>query len=342
MTKAWKYSLFAIIGIIFCTVSLLSGEKTGDDEFLKINAAVKPEKGTVGDILEYRVTIAGKEMKGVDILLPEKKEFYPDENPAAGKGKKKTGEEQDEDDPARHVPLYVIHSAKKEDSSDKEMTYIAVVMRLSYYRPGTFALPEIEISGKDKIKVGYKIPSVEISALNSEAQLQEIEPPLALGGNYYRLIILIAAAVIVTLLALWGYRYLKKRREAAQAIVPEVDPLEAFLKEMDDLGGRALIVNGKVEEYIVGVSMIFRRYLSRLFHFDATEMTSAEIDDTLKKISRRFNTKAYHDEIMLRFGLWDLSKFAEFTPSEDVLLESHEKTMGLARNLREVAGHVAT
>lgn len=330
--------LIAILIFILLTLPAVSAGK-GD---LRISAGVKPKETTVGSSMEYRVSIAGDDLSKVEILLPEKREFFPPEKKEEKKkGKKKDAGEQDSDEenPSSFVPLYVIHSARKEDSSEKDLSYVTVIMRLSYFRPGTYQLPLIEIKGADKISVAYKIPTVTVKPLNKEGQLSEIEPPLDLGGNYTRLILIIAATVLLTLLGVFVYRYVKRRREEAAAVEVVIPPIEIFRSELKKLKGEKLIAADRVEEYIVGISTIFRRYLSGVLDFDAMEMTTDEVNRTLKKLKRRHNLDPYHDVIMSAFNLWDLSKFAEFTPSKEILSENLKTTSSLAENLNRETGH---
>jgi len=315
------------------------------DDYPTVKAVVNPEKATAGQVIEYSVTIAGKNSRDVKILLPEKRIFYPDrqekkKDPAKKQEKQSQKISAGKNDSAvpetaKEVPLYIIHSAQKKDSSEEGMTYLTVNVKLSFYRPGHWLLPEIEIFGSDKIKIGYRVPGVEISELNPESKLEEIEPPLDLGGNYFRLIMLIAGAVILTLLGVFLFRYIrKKRREKAADIVP-VPPIEVFMDEIHRLEGKRLIEEDRIEEYVVGISQIFRRFLSSLLGFDALEMTTDEIDDKLKKLLSKDAYIKYHDVVMNSFNLWDLSKFAEFTPSSDVLLANLEKTRSIGKKLSE-------
>jgi len=329
-----------------CIISLLAmlllptlyGNGKGE---VKISAGVTPKETTVGSSVEYRVSIAGKELSKIEILLPEEREFFPDPKKEDTKKKKKKpgDEEETENEAAAFVPLYEIHSARKEDSSEKDISYLTVVMRLSYYRPGTYSLPPIEIKSADKKSITYAIPTVTLKPLNEKGQLQQIEPPLDLGGNYTRLIIIIVMTVLLTLAGFFIYRYIKKRREAAAAEEIVIPPIETFRSEMEKLQGEKLIETEKTEEYVFGVSTVFRRFLSGLLEFDAMEMTTEEVNRILKKTGRRLGVEVFHDEIMTAFNLWDLSKFAEFTPSKEILLENLKKTGELAEKMNRKMDH---
>ncbi len=298
----------------------------GSEGIPEIKAVVTPKEATVGELMEYSVSIAGKNLRGIDVRRPEKDILFPEKKPVPGNKK-------EEDDAADSVPVYVIHSASKEDSSQGDLTYITIKISLSYYRPGNYRLPEVGIYGSDKIPIGYRVPEVKINPVNKEMKLEDIEPPLELGGNYTRVIILVLAAAVLTALVIFLVRYLKARRRRREETVVVTPPLEKFLEELRKLEPEKLIARGKTEEYVVGISGIFRRYISSLLDFDAMEMTSEEITGWIGKILPRHLTDRFRDPFSRCFNMWDLSKFAEFTPSEDLLLENCSITRKLAEEL---------
>ncbi len=331
--NAMKIKILSLIaaGVLFFSVS--PARTSGDEPLIK--AIVRPQSSTVGAVLEYRINIAGRGLSAKDfqILLPEKKECYPEKEGAPAPAKNKNGEE--DENPAEAVPLYVIHRATRDDRSTEGVFDLTAVLELSFFRPGKYSLPGIDIKNARGEKVAYQVPVVEIKETNAQGTLEEIEPPLDLGGNYTRLIILIAAVIAATLAAVFLFRYIKRKR-AEKAAKPEpVPPLEIFLRDMAKLGGADLIAAGKIEEYVFGVSMIFRKFLSSLYNIDATEMTSDEIDRLLKKVMSRESYARNGAVIMQSFHLWDLSKFAEFAPSQEILEANLEKTGRMARNLSE-------
>lgn len=320
--------------LIVCAALLFGAAAAADEaEAPKIKATVTPDKATVGTILEYRVTIAGKGLSGISIAPPEKREVYPPEAARDSPTPVKEGGEGEKEDPARYVPLYVIHSIKKDDRSDKAMTDITVKMQVSFYRPGTWSLPDIDIKGADGVAIGYKVPTVTVAAVNDKGDFQEIEPPLALGGNWWRLAILILVLAVLAAAGLVAWRYINPvldKRRKAPAVVP---PIDIFLREIEQFNGDRLIEEDRIEDFVFGISLIFRKFLSLQFRFDAAEMTTYEIENKIKKIFPGHIHEAYAGQIIDLFNLWDLSKFAEFTPTKELLHGSLGKTMDLARKI---------
>lgn len=318
------------IVILFGLCIIMNAYADGDDYPL-VKAIVSPKDASIGTPLEYRVNVTGEDLKDIEIVLPDKRELYPE--PETIVKKKDSDEDPEEDDPSIHVPVYVIHNARKEDRSEKSMDSFTVVLQMSYYRPGKYSLPEIEIFDRDKIKIGYRIPEIEVKGLNEKGELQDIEAPLDLGGNYYRVIFLILGVAAFTALSIFLYKYLKKRREELMNAPVVVPPIEIFLKDIEGLDGRSLINQGKIEKYVFGISMIFRKFISALLSIDATEMTTEEIRLALKNVIPVVAYKKYEEDIMKSFQLLDLAKFAEFMPSEEILFSNLELMIRLAKNL---------
>jgi len=321
--RAGIITLMAII----ITASVMGGEVNAP----KIKATVTPEKATVGTVLDYRVNVAGKGLGAITIVPPEKREVYPEKKKTQAPPPKE-GEEAEED-PAQYVPLYVIHTVKKDDRSDKTMTDITVTVQMSFYRPGTWQLPDIEIRGADGIAIGYKAPAVTVAAVNEKGEYQEIEPPLSLGGNWWRLVILVLVLAVLGVAGFFAWRHIRKRIEERRAAPVIVPPIDIFMKEIEQFNGGRLIDEGKIEEFVFCISMIFRKFLSLQFRFDAAEMTTYEIEKKIKKVFPKNIHDAYAGQIMDGFNLWDLSKFAEFTLSPELLHASLGKTVDLAKQI---------
>ncbi len=319
--------------ILTLMVLLAASAMAGGVDAPKIRATVTPEKATVGTVLDYRVTIAGRGLSGITIIPPEKREVFPEKKKTQAPSGKNGEEGGADEDPAQYVPLYVIHTIKKNDRSDKTMTDITVSMQVSFYRPGTWQLPDVEIRGADGIAIGYKTPAVTVGAVNEKGEFQEIEPPLELGGNWWRLVILILVLAVLAVAGFFAWRYGKKileERRAAPVIVP---PIDIFLKEIEQFNGDSLIDEGKIEEFVFGISLIFRKFLSLQFRFDAAEMTTHEIEKKIRKVFPKNIHDSFAGQILESFNLWDLSKFAEFTPTPELLHASLGRTVDLAKKI---------
>lgn len=311
--------------IALCIAITLYGES---DTGRVLKSSVSPDKGNVGQQFSYTLSIAGKDLAGIKVALPDRGEYFPQtadsENTGAGKKEEKTEDE-------KAVPLYIINSAAKDESEAEGMKQITVRVDMTYYRTGVHQLPEISITDSDGVKLGYSIPAVTIEELNKEGKPEDIEPPLELSGNYTRLIIVILALIAAAVAGYFIYRWFKKRK--SNSAVPEVKqtPLEFFMNEIERLKLRECISAGRVNQYVFGISITFRRFLSMELGFDAAEMTTGEISAVMKRYLR--NGRTYADEIVNIMEAWDLSKFAEFTLSKEVLSVNLDNTISSAEKL---------
>jgi len=322
------------IAAAFIAAAALLGAQGSEAPETAVRASVSVRKATVGDLLTYRIVIAGPGLKGVAVSPPQQREFIPEE------AQPKASSDSGEDDASRLIPLYIIHSIKKEDRSSPDRADISVTMSISFYRPGKYRLPEIEIKGKDGIVIGYKVPEVEIAAVNPKGEFMEIEDPLSLGGNYWRLAFLLLGAALIGASAFFAWRYARRKLSRAPREEPALPPIDLFMKGIENLEGERLIEEGRVEEYVFGISMLFRRFLSLQFGFDATEMTTHEIERQVRRIFPRALFDRRYEELMRILTLWDLSKFAEFMPTREALAENLRATVNLARRLAEEGGDV--
>ena len=306
------------IAIFMLTCALLFANEP--DDFLHIEAISSLEQATVGQVIEYKVSITGESLKDVKIVVPEKQEVFPSKEEDETKTK----------DVDSIVPIYIIDSVKKNDSSDDKKQTITITMTISFYRVGSWFLPEIDITGDDGIKAGYNIPTVSITALNPNFEFQEAEAPLDAKRNYFRLAILIIA---ILALAFFIVRWLLKREKKPVVETIDEKPIDVFMRELDLLNGPTLIEQGKIDEYTFGVSEIFRRFLSSRFSFDAAEMTSSELQRYMDKILRTPKYMEIINDVADLLNLWDLAKFAEFMPAKETMLQSHEKIIKTAKRL---------
>ncbi|MCL1865125.1 MAG: hypothetical protein FWF73_04865 [Spirochaetes bacterium] len=298
---------------------------------ISLEAAIVPESATVGIPLAYTLSIYGIDPDNLKIVLPDKKIVYPE------KKKDEKASKDSEKSPDEFVPLYIINNASKDNSKENGISRITITTSITYYRPGVYTLPEIKIIGNDGIPIGYKIPEVKIEEVNKEGNFEEIEPPISLSGNYKRIIwiIIILLSAAMTIIGL--YIYFKKRKKDITEETPTPRPIEIFLEEVESLKLRESIEKGNINKYVFDISIIFRRYLSKELRFDAAEMTTDEIASKIKKYMPHNLYAIYGDEIIKNMRLWDFSKFAEFTPSAELLVQNLNDTINTAKKISDRA-----
>ena len=306
----------------------------GSAEVLSVDSAVTPEKGRVGDIFTYTVTVHGTGLDKITAVLPEQKSYFP--GPADKKRLKADKGAKEENVP----PLYEVRSAELLAGKDASCETLTARLTLMYMKPGTYTLPEIKITGDDRLPIGYRPQTVIIIETNPEGAFEEIEGPLEPATDYrgmiFTALLLIFACALAVAAGYYIYRCIKKRRETA-AIEIKISPYEQFTADIERLKPEELIASGDVRGYAFGMSITFRRFISAQCGFDAAEMTTDEIRRGLKKFMPDELHGAYAAEIMRCMDMWDISKFAEFTPSDEMLSENLRSVKNAAEkvSLRE-------
>ena len=183
-----KQKLLYIIFIVISCNRLYASD-------ISLEATVVPETATVGVPLAYTLSISGIDSNNLKIVLPDKKIVYPE------KKKENKASKNNEESPEDFVPVYIINNVSKETSEKNKISHTTITTSITYYRPGVYTLPEIKVIDKDKIPIGYKIPTITIEEINKDGVFEEIEPPMELSGNYKRIIwiilILLSAAIAV-------------------------------------------------------------------------------------------------------------------------------------------------
>ncbi len=331
-----------ILPFIFCVLVLpalasAQAQKAAEADHPEVRATVNPAKATVGVPLEYRVVIAGKSLSGITLKMPEKRVIFPEPGPDEKKAAPKSGDEKD--DPSLKVPLCVIHNAHKDEKTEDGIAHLTVTVSLSYFRPGKHRLPEIELFDATNTRIGYRVPEVEIESVNQQGEYQEIEPPLDLGGNYWRVLWIVLALAVAAAGGFFFARWWNARKLAAPP-PPEINPLEEFMSGVGALSRKRLIETGQVREYVFEMSALFRAYLTRLLGIDAMDMTVTEIHRALETHLPRAMYAKNEDDIRAVLDLWDLAKFAEFAPSEESLRLNMETCVRLAKNISGARGDV--
>lgn len=324
--------LYTLIMIGFPGLVFANEGKTS--EHPEIRASVSLQKTTIGVPFEYRVVIAGRK-PDVIVRLPEKRIAYQDVKKAEEVKKEAKEENKDKKnisrDDALKVPLYVIKSARKEDSKSGEVEQITITLEMAYFHPGKHRLPEVELFDSENVKIGYRIPEIEIESTNPSGEFQEIEPPLELSGNWWRLV-WIALGVCAIFAAGYFFARWWNARKAHIPPPPQTPPIEIFLEETGRLARKKHIEEGRVRDYVFEMSAIFRRFLVNQLRIDAMDMTVTEIRSALQKTLPGAMYKRNESDIDAVLNLWDLAKFAEFAPTEETLKANFEVTVRLAKN----------
>ncbi len=269
------------------------------------------QETTVGEPVRCRLILENGIADEFRFDYGEKRVHYPDEH-------------LDDSDPARHLPLYEISEVNHD--SDKGI----VIIEVRFFRPGTwsFPLPVMTLRGES---LELEEPSLTVKSVNRKGEFADIEPSMELSGNYTRLILLVIAIVVILALTVFLVYWIRKKRKEKKE--PAVPPFRRFQEDVERIAPERLIENDDVEKYAVALSTAFRRYVSALGSIDAMELTTDELELRLQDPEGRFISPRYREQIIREMRLWDLAKFAEFTPDREALQENLRNILRLARNI---------
>lgn len=320
---------------IICTILLLFFFTALFAEDLEIKSSVDREKASVGEVVKYIVTYAEKKDSTYKVELPEKKVYFP----VLSEDDKK----QSENKAQSLVPVFEIRNIIKKEEKAGDENIVKYEIEIVYFRTGSYALPQLYILDSEDIAIGYNIPSIEIEKKNVDGQKTPDEPPLELSGNYTRLIILIFGVVILTIVAVLFFIYIRKimkKRKKPETVIP---PIEIFKKDVETLKQKSFIEKNMKADFCFELSHIFKKYLSLSMNADVLEMTNEELAAFIECNVGEFNINdksALLETYRNISNLWDLSKFAEFDPSEDMLKMNLNGTCELAEKVVWEAGNV--
>ncbi|MBN1501677.1 MAG: hypothetical protein JW982_16075 [Spirochaetes bacterium] len=307
-----------------CAAVLFSAAVISAQDAFDVKAAVEPGSATVGEEVIYTVAyVKSSDLKNVEI--PEKKK-YMDEMAAP-------------DSKQSLIPIFEITDIIKDETSG--FAEVKYTFKLRYFRTGLFTLPEVLFYNTDNTVMGYKVPTVEIRSVVKDDSILPDEPPLELKGNYTRLIILIlsllAAGALIALLIMYIIRRVKSKMKPVE-IIP---PIEIFRQEVSELENKSYIQSGENELYCVEISRIFKKYLSLSMKVDAVEMTSEELIEAVRlNAEAGVNGQIIVSKVENITQLWDLSKFAEFNPSVQILEANLNLTKEAAEKIIWEKGNV--
>jgi hypothetical protein len=154
------------------------------------------------------------------------------------------------------------------------------------------------------------------------SKLKDLKPVVPLARPRWWLWGLIAFGVAALAFAAWRFRHLLRRRRAVPEAPapPPLPPEIAFERGLAELVAQALPEHGRVKDFYVELSLLFRRYLEDRFGFLAVEETRREI---MAAVERRTDLAA-----------------AEVSGLQEWLVEDElVKFARLERLLAEVAAH---
>lgn len=285
--------------ILFVTVSLHLQAQN-----IQVFADTDSSEYVVGDYIRYSLEI--KYSKGITVTIPSIKDSIT--NLEFIKEEPLIREETDSE-------VYELHNYifSRYDSSDIWIPTYSI----AYTTDGT-NVQYVKVN-----PVNILVRTVEV---DSQSDIKDVKAPIRIPLDWLTTIIIILIIIIVALIAYFGYRYYKKKyaAEPQKEIKITVLPYERALTNLHELEDKKLWQQGMIKEYHTEVTGIIRDYFEERFHFQALEMTTPEIMDSIKSRDVKVEVIAITEEFLANA---DMVKFAKFQPmptvNEEMMKEAY-------------------
>ncbi len=319
MNNIIRYSILIFIVFVYvketCIVQAQDVLKEEDSkQLVSVNANVDKAMATIGDEINYKITVDFSEK--IEVLFPETKE--------------KVGDLTVKD-------FDVTDIEKEEGWITRELSYV-----LETYKTGSYIIPAFDIKYKEKLKddvMVAKTPEIFIevaTTLDADASdVRDIAPPVVLHKNYFRLYIIIAIVFGVLALAALILHYIYNRKNRETESIPE--PLSAHqiaYNELESLNAMDLITKGQIKEYYYRLSNIVRHYIENRFKLMAPERTTEEF------LAEMIVTEKLAEDHKTLVGDFlehcDMVKFAAYGPDSREIENSFNSAKRLVDETKEV------
>ncbi len=192
--------------------------------------------------------------------------------------------------------------------------------------------------GETALKVESNCVTVQVHSILAQLQeegketaLRPIGDPMTLPFTFWPWVILaLAALILLSAFLVWFFRR-SRRTTVSLAPPPLPEPDEEALHSLAEVETSGMLQKAPAKELYSRLSEILRLYLGRRYRFDALEMTSNELLDTLETIG--WPGELYR---LLRADLaeCDAVKFAKYTPADEIRRAALERVREIVTRTR--------
>ena len=315
MNKIIRYGIFILIVLVYAEYTY-AARKTLEEEDSKphVNANVDKAKVTIGDKINYKITVDFPE--GIEVLLPEIKDEVGG--------------------------LTVEDFGIEESMNEKGGITQEIWCVLETFNTGSYIIPALDIKYKMKPETEeavVKTPEVFIEVVTTldenASDVRGIKPPVAIKKSYFRIYIIIAIVFGVLVIAgaiILFYRGKQKEIE----FVPEPLPAHQIAyNELENLRDLNLISEGRIKEYYYRLSNIVRHYIESRFKLMAPERTTEEF---LAEMTVTDRLAGVHKELISNFlEHCDMVKFAAYGPDTREIENAFDSAIKLVDETREIS-----
>ena len=213
-------------------------------------------------------------------------------------------------DAARIAPFEI---TGKEEIYNEETGRTSFIIKGVIYDVGEFSIPHFVLVDAEGNKINTASGLIVVQAVRDKEDdnLRALKPQMSVDerGPVWPWVVL--ALIVISIVFLIFYLYRRKKAERPVPTVPEKAPYDVAIEALAEVAEMNLIRDGKIKRLYTDVSDIVRSYEGALYGFDAMEMTTGELVETLKE-------NAFSDamEISRFLGDCDRVKFAKHNPPD--------------------------
>lgn len=165
----------------------------------------------------------------------------------------------------------------------------------------------------EKIKI-----TVESLKPSETGDIRDIKIPLEIDRDWMRIIRFAVAGVIIMLIGVLIFLYIKRRKEGKSLIPrrekPKRPPHEVAFEELEQLLEAEFLEKGEIKQFYIRISEIIRRYIEGRFFIIAIEMTTTQLIDTMKEVEIEDEHIQLVEDFLIQC---DLVKFAKYIPTQE-------------------------
>lgn len=219
--------------------------------------------------------------------------------------------------------IEILKSSEPDTLFENDQLTIKQQLLLTSFDSGFFEVPSITFNFKHRedttlysTKTNKLFLQVYTPAVDTSQAFKVIKGPVSEPYTFREIlpwILIVLAVTLVAILLIW---YLRKRRKNQPVFAKKAKPLPpphiTAIKKLEELRLAKIWQQGRMKLYYTELIDITREYMEGRFHFDALEMTTDEIINT---ISERNVNKEVLNKLGASMQLADLVKFAKGQPT---------------------------
>ncbi len=264
--------------------------KTASNEAISAHAETAKGSITVGEPVKYTITVRYK--KNVEIL---------------------SGISEPE--------MAGLQLKDKKDWEDKDGQFhiIGKTFDLTGYQLGNFLIEPLDITYRinggtpQTIKTNPTYISVKSVAEGEQKEdIRDVKGVVKLPYQTLKYILWIGIPLLMAILLAVYLLYFRNRENMNTRNVEKLSPADQALRDLHELFESTWIRDGKIKQYYLRFSEILKIFLEKQFGIQASEATTSEIANIMKRIQIPEESKKHLIEVL---EAADFAKFAKWIPS---------------------------